>query len=109
MQWAPHQLGFQKRTGPPHRSAFGLDFLSWSIMEQSDEEEQEQESDDNETSEEPADEEEREQPQPGDMNEDEAEMVLDSLRQLEEAQRERIMKDMIRRQMKNIPPVEKDW
>lgn len=77
--------------------------------EQSDEEEQEQESDDNETSEEPADEEEREQPQPGDMNEDEAEMVLDSLRQLEEAQRERIMQDMIRRQMQNMPPVEKDW
>lgn len=49
------------------------------------------------------------QEQPGDMNEDEAEMVLDSLRQLEEAQRERIMQDMIRRQMQNMPPVEKDW
>ncbi len=54
-------------------------------------------------------EQEQDQPQPSDLNEDEAEMVLDSLRQLEEAQRERIMQDMIKRQMQNMPPVEKDW
>jgi Ca-activated chloride channel family protein len=50
-----------------------------------------------------------EQPQPGDLSEEEAEMVLDSLRQLEEAQRDQLMQEMIRRQMRDMPPVEKDW
>jgi len=44
-----------------------------------------------------------------DMTEEEAEMVLDSLRQLEEAQREQMTQEMIRRKMLNMPPVEKDW
>jgi len=39
----------------------------------------------------------------------EAEMVLDSLRQLEQAQREQIMQEMIRRKIPDMPPVEKDW
>jgi hypothetical protein len=43
------------------------------------------------------------------MTEEEAEMVLDSLRQLEEAQREQVNQEMIRRSMRNLPPVEKDW
>ncbi len=43
------------------------------------------------------------------MTEEEAEMVLDSLRQLEEAQREQMTQEMIRRKMRNLPPVEKDW
>lgn len=56
-----------------------------------------------------------EQPQPEpqpvaeEMTEQEAEMVLDSLRQLEEAQRDQVTREMIRRTMQNLPPVEKDW
>lgn len=53
-----------------------------------------------------------EQPRPEsaeEMTEEEAEMVLDSLRQLEEAQREQVNQEMIRRSMRNLPPVEKDW
>jgi Ca-activated chloride channel family protein len=49
------------------------------------------------------------EPTAGEMTEEEAEMVLDSLRQLEQAQREQLMQEMIRRQMQNMPPVEKDW
>jgi len=45
----------------------------------------------------------------GDMTEQEAEMVLDSLRQLEEAQREQMTQEMIRRKMHEMPPVDKDW
>jgi len=52
---------------------------------------------------------EKEQPQAGDMTEEEAEMVLDSFRQLEEAQRDQMMQEMIRRKMSEMPPVEKDW
>lgn len=44
-----------------------------------------------------------------DMSEEEANMVLDSLRQLEQAQREQMTQHMIRQQMQNPPPVEKDW
>lgn len=43
------------------------------------------------------------------MTKSEAEMVLDSLRQLEQAQREKLMQEMIRRKMQDLPPVEKDW
>jgi len=50
-----------------------------------------------------------EQPSPGEMTEEEAEMVLDSLRQLEQAQREQMTREMIRKQMSDMPPVEKDW
>lgn len=52
---------------------------------------------------------EQDQPQPEEMTGEEAEMVLDSLRQLEEAQRDQLMQEMIRRQMRDMPPVEKDW
>lgn len=51
----------------------------------------------------------QDQPQPEEMTGEEAEMVLDSLRQLEEAQRDQLMQEMIRRQMRDMPPVEKDW
>lgn len=51
----------------------------------------------------------QDQPQADEMTEDEAEMVLDSLRQLEEAQRDQLMQEMIRRQIRDMPPVEKDW
>lgn len=44
-----------------------------------------------------------------DTTRNEAEMVLDSLRQLEQAQREQIMREMIRRKIPDMPPVEKDW
>ena len=75
-------------------------------------EQEEQEEDQNQQPPESSEQEEppeQEQPQPGDMSEEEAEMVLDSLRQLEQAQREQLMQEMIRRQMQNMPPVEKDW
>lgn len=53
--------------------------------------------------------EESDEPEPDEMTEEEAEMVLDSLRQLEEAQREQLMQEMIRKKMRDMPPVEKDW
>ncbi len=52
---------------------------------------------------------EQERPRADEMTGEEAEMVLDSLRQLEEAQRNELMQEMIRRQMRDMPPVEKDW
>jgi Ca-activated chloride channel family protein len=51
----------------------------------------------------------QQQPVASEMTEQEAEMVLDSLRQLEQAQRENLTQEMIRRQMQQMPPVEKDW
>ncbi len=56
-----------------------------------------------------ADQPEQNEPQPEEMTDEEAEMMLDSLRQLEQALREQMMQEMIRRQMRNLPPVEKDW
>lgn len=53
--------------------------------------------------------EEKEEPQPADMTKNEAEMMLDSLRQLEQAQREQLMQEMIRNKIPDMPPVEKDW
>jgi len=77
-----------------------------------DEQEQDQQ-DQNEADKDQQPDESREQPgEPKtaeEMTEEEAEMVLDSLRQLEEAQREQVNQEMIRRSMRNMPPVEKDW
>ncbi|HMP88869.1 MAG TPA: hypothetical protein PJ991_01645 [Kiritimatiellia bacterium] len=72
-----------------------------------DESDQNRDNDPNDTSEQ----EEQQPPEPlaEEMTEDEAEMVLDSLRQLEQAQREQLMREIIRRQLRDMPPVEKDW
>lgn len=45
----------------------------------------------------------------GEMTEDEAEMLLDALRQREQAEREAMMREQIRRQSRQTAPVEKDW
>lgn len=49
------------------------------------------------------------EPTAEEMTDEEAEMVLDSLRQLEQAQREQLMREIIRQQARDMPPVEKDW
>lgn len=79
--------------------------------DQSDPSEEDQPQDQDQDQDQPPEEQDQqeEQPAPGDMTEQEAEMVLDSLRQLEEAQRNELMQEMIRRQMRDMPPVEKDW
>jgi Ca-activated chloride channel family protein len=76
--------------------------------EEQDQEQEQDQDQDQDQNEEEQDQQEK-QPQPGDLSEEEAEMVLDSLRQLEEAQRDQLMQEMIRRQMRDMPPVEKDW
>lgn len=48
-------------------------------------------------------------PEPGDMSEDEAEMLLDALRQREQAERDMMMRRQIERQSRQAAPVEKDW
>ena len=77
--------------------------------EPSDEEKDSESSGEEKKEEQPPPEEPEEQPQAGDMTGEEAEMVLDSFRQLEEAQRNQLMQEMIRRKMSEMPPVEKDW
>jgi len=83
-------------------------------QQQGDQDEQSEDpSDQNEEQEAPPPEPEDEQPptEPSaeEMTEEEAEMVLDSLRQLEQAQREMLMREIIKQQMRDMPPVEKDW
>jgi Ca-activated chloride channel family protein len=77
--------------------------------EQEENEQNENQDDQTPSEQQPGDPSDRQEPNPEDMTEDEANMILDSLRQLEHAQREQLTQDMIRKQMNNLPPVEKDW
>lgn len=58
----------------------------------------------------PPGEEEQQQPEKaGEMTEDEANMLLDALKQREQAEREALMQQQIQRQNRQTAPVEKDW
>ena len=73
------------------------------------EEEQQQEQPSPQEEQTPGEEEQQQPAEAGEMTEDEANMLLDALKQREQAEREALMQQQIQRQSRQTAPVEKDW